>query len=328
METKRNVMLNFLKGFACISVVLIHVPFPGKVGEIVKCTSAYAVPLFFLIAGYFSFGKDEKVIKIRLIKMIKLFCFAVVMFFLFQGSLEIYLHALPEWLAENFNIKALVRMVFFCTIGFAGALWYLIAQIEAYVLWFFVVKYRKENLMVKLIPLLLILYYVIAVVVARKGLDWSVKANFITGCLPWFTLGYYIHQLPKQRVGEIKNIYLLAAFLIGLAMSISSAVFDMRIILYPIGHILYATSLFLVGVKYPENCPIKCIAWIGDKLSLWIYIFHIPTSFFAWQVIKILSRIDTIARIDLWLYPVMTIGLVIVVAYIFDKLFNRSLLRR
>ena len=37
--------------------VLIHISFPGKTGDLIKYASAYAVPIFFLIAGYFAFGK-------------------------------------------------------------------------------------------------------------------------------------------------------------------------------------------------------------------------------------------------------------------------------
>lgn len=55
VKSSRNIMLNLLKGFACIGVVLIHIKFPGKTGDLIKYASAYAVPIFFLIAGYFAF---------------------------------------------------------------------------------------------------------------------------------------------------------------------------------------------------------------------------------------------------------------------------------
>lgn len=68
-------MLNLLKGFACIGVVFIHVSFPGVIGGIIKHASAYAVPIFFLIAGYYSFSKNLNTIKRKLIKIVKIFIF-------------------------------------------------------------------------------------------------------------------------------------------------------------------------------------------------------------------------------------------------------------
>lgn len=65
---------------ACVGVVFIHITFPGKVGEIIKYASAYGVPIFFLIAGYFAFGKNEDVIKRRLLKICRIFVFGYLIF--------------------------------------------------------------------------------------------------------------------------------------------------------------------------------------------------------------------------------------------------------
>lgn len=56
---KLNTTLNIIKGFACIGVVFIHITFPGIVGDSVLYVSAYAVPAFFLIAGYYASGKKR-----------------------------------------------------------------------------------------------------------------------------------------------------------------------------------------------------------------------------------------------------------------------------
>lgn len=74
--SKRNNKLNLLKGFACIGVVFIHIQFPGKIGKLISMVSAYAVPVFFLIAGYYAFGKGTDTLKRRLLKIIKIFVFA------------------------------------------------------------------------------------------------------------------------------------------------------------------------------------------------------------------------------------------------------------
>lgn len=77
----RNELLNVLKGIACMGVVFIHIKFPGLVGEIVSKFFNFAVPVFFMTAGYYSFGCTENAVKRKLAKIIKIFIYAYVCFF-------------------------------------------------------------------------------------------------------------------------------------------------------------------------------------------------------------------------------------------------------
>ncbi len=56
---KRNYTLDFVKGIACICVVLMHCEFPGYLGTLVQCVSRFCVPFFFMISGYFCFKKNK-----------------------------------------------------------------------------------------------------------------------------------------------------------------------------------------------------------------------------------------------------------------------------
>ena len=63
-QAGRNARLNLLKGFACIGVVFIHVTFPGVFGQIIKDAAGFAVPVFFLTSGFYSYFDDnEKAIR-------------------------------------------------------------------------------------------------------------------------------------------------------------------------------------------------------------------------------------------------------------------------
>ena len=55
-QTSRNNCINVLKLIACFGVVFIHVTFPGTMGQVVKFASTFGVPLFMMIAGYYSYG--------------------------------------------------------------------------------------------------------------------------------------------------------------------------------------------------------------------------------------------------------------------------------
>lgn len=205
MEKKNNInfKLNFLKGMACMGVVFIHIPFPGKFGEIVLYASAYAVPIFFMIAGYYAWGKGPEVIKRRLIKIINIFLYAYTLFFVFNLTIAAKNHEVGVWFSTHFNWKTLVLLVCFCTIDFAIPLWYLIAMIELYIVWYFIVKNKKEQFVLKLLPVLFCLQILSTSYCETMHLEWFWKINFITRAMPWFLLGYYMNT---NRAEKFKNI--------------------------------------------------------------------------------------------------------------------------
>lgn len=49
----RNTSLDILKGVAALFVIWIHEQFPGVTGHLVNRIGAFAVPVFFMVSGYF-----------------------------------------------------------------------------------------------------------------------------------------------------------------------------------------------------------------------------------------------------------------------------------
>lgn len=58
MSKQYNYCLDFVKGLACIFVVLMHCEFPGLLGTAVQAISRFCVPLFFMVSGYFCFKPE------------------------------------------------------------------------------------------------------------------------------------------------------------------------------------------------------------------------------------------------------------------------------
>lgn len=60
MEKNRseNLLLNTMKGIACLLVILIHCPMPGMVGNVFAKVGLSSVPFFMMISGYFFSGQD------------------------------------------------------------------------------------------------------------------------------------------------------------------------------------------------------------------------------------------------------------------------------
>lgn len=322
-KSNRNVMLNLLKGFACIGVVLIHITFPGKVGDLIKYASAYAVPIFFLIAGYFAFGKNVDTIKRRLIKIIKIFIFAYLIFFLFNVLVQLKNHNLDVWLRDNYKITSLAKYVIFCTIGFAIPLWYLIAQIETYIFWIITLKFKKENIVIKLIPVIFVLQVLLTAFCETMEYEWFWKINFVTRSLSWFALGYYIHSLPKEKIDRISNKKIIGTAIVGLVIAVLPIIIDSKLKFSVVGYIPYATSIFLLAIKNGEKSLCKPLEYIGDKLSLWIYIFHVPTSSVVHMFVHKLLGIDTEIGLYPWIHPVITVCAVIVIAYVFNFMLEK-----
>lgn len=315
--SKRNNKLNLLKGFACIGVVFIHIQFPGKIGKLISMVSAYAVPVFFLIAGYYAFGKGTDTLKRRLLKIIKIFVFAYLLFFVYSLLSAANNHKVVQWFADNYTITVLARYIIFCTVSFAIPLWYLLAQIETYIFWYFIVKLKKENIIVKCIPLLFIFYSVLTIVCETKGLAWFYKINFVTRSLSWFALGYYIHSLPKEKI-EATNSKILYLFLIlGIVIVCLPTLLPLAINISCIGYIPYAVALFLLSLKNSEISICKTMEFLGDKLSLYVYIFHVPVGDLSKMISEKILKIHTQSEIYLWLHPIITLWIVIIISYIF-----------
>lgn len=52
----RNRTFDLFKWAAALFVLLLHVPFPGDVGGTVRMFARWAVPFFFMVSGYFTYG--------------------------------------------------------------------------------------------------------------------------------------------------------------------------------------------------------------------------------------------------------------------------------
>lgn len=65
-----NKSVNWLKGVACLLVVLNHFHGDGMWGNIVYTLSNIGVPIFFLISGYYLYNEDDNKVIEKLPKKI------------------------------------------------------------------------------------------------------------------------------------------------------------------------------------------------------------------------------------------------------------------
>ena len=312
----KNVKLNLLKGFACIGVVFIHVVFPGKTGQILVYASQYAVPIFFMIAGYYAFKKGYEVILRRLIKIVKIFIFAYLLTLLYYMIVPALHHTLDDWLILNFNWKTPIKYLCFCTIDFAIHLWYLIAMIEIYIFWLLFVRKGKEKGTVKIFPILFILHILLTSYCETMNLDWFWKVNFITRGLSWFLLGYYLHTPKSKSIRDFSSVKLWILVVIGCLISIIPVAFNLKFKFNVIGYIPFALGLFVLTLKEPGRSICKPIEFIGENLSLFIYIFH-PLVRDALNTVLAKVGLNIYNNVFLWVKPIIVLLITILLSYIF-----------
>lgn len=317
----RNYCLSILKGIACIGIVFIHVTFPGLTGEIVKYTFKWGVPLFLMIAGYYSYECDAAKIKQRFIKSIKYFLLGFIVFFIANFAEQLHLGTAGSWISETFNWQMPILMIIFCTVGWAIPLWYLIAMSETYLFWLIIVKKKDQNKVLKAALPLLIIGTIITLLVDSIGLPWFFKIFFAVSALPWFLIGYNIRNRQETILEKVSNCKLLVIAFIGLIITLSSIILKLPIDFNYVGTVITAPALFLFGIKNSEKQFSKPSVYFGDSVSPFVYIFHVPMGILISNLI--LSCGTEINGGIAILYPLITVVVTIAFSILFEKIVSK-----
>ena len=316
VNTNRNQFLDFLKGLGCIGVVFIHIRFPGVMGQVISKVSQFAVPVFFMITGYYALECPHTIIKRRLIKTLGIFFYGYFFFLIYSIAFALKNGVLVDWLKANYTWKALVKSVFFCTIDFAIPLWYLIAMLETYILWYFAVKSKRQKQLVDMMPMLFALQIVLTVVCETNDFAWFWKINFLTQALPWFLFGYYVHGHEKEEIWMKRHGKVLAVCAaVGCIAAIVPVVLDMPFDFSCIGILFYSASLFLIAVYYYDMPIYEPIAYIGNKLSRNVYIFHVLVAGGLSFGFHHILNIDVEGDFFKWTKPIMTVAATIILSW-------------
>ena len=75
MKKQRNYSLDLLKFISSFLIVCIHFKISGETGKLITIIGRFAVPVFFMVSGYYSYNDDEhhiknKILNIKYIKII------------------------------------------------------------------------------------------------------------------------------------------------------------------------------------------------------------------------------------------------------------------
>ena len=303
----KNDCLNVCKGIAAFAVVLIHCSFPSPVGGMMNGLARFGVPLFFMVSGYFSYGKGTDTVKRRMRKLFALFLGANGVYFVWrllalreQGSLTL------EAAAGFFNWKSLLGWVLWNESPFMGHLWFLGALLYCYCLYGIFVRKGLEERVYFLIPLCLGANLLLGegLSVFGKGISFLYVRNFWLTGLPFFLWGHWMFR--EERKGKLMgNPGLCAAGIVfGACLSMGELMLSGGGELY-LGSILMTAGIFSLALRRPDFGKWSFLAHVGEKTALHIYLWQM----IVFDIVEKLAYIGGIHEhmVYQWMMP-LTVG--------------------
>jgi len=279
-EQSRADNIDILKAISAFFIVCIHVPFPGRTGTYFTTLTRVAVPVFFMVTGYFysdtvARHKEKQQIK-------KILCLAVeanILFFVWNVILNILRkESIISYTQSIFTGKSILKFLVMNESPLAGHLWYLGAILYVLVIVLLVDKLNCRKLLYYLTPVLLIAdlaFGKYSLLIFHREFPYILVRNFLCVGIPYFCIGNLIRE---KRYSEKWNKKVLQVLIIVFAITS----FAERFILVSAGlnatrdHYLSTTLLAICLFVYTlkSNWHNKGLTVIGRKYSTWLYIIH------------------------------------------------------
>jgi len=337
---KRNDFMNFLKGLACFGVVLFHVKLPNyMVDGVIQAAFRFAIPLFFMVSGYFCDtsdknklekrlpGKCKHILGISLIGCVYYFAFhmLIAIFGDSNGSLGDII-----WRIELFfSPQKLVEWLVFNQDPFINIMWFTFALLYCYLLLWIINHFDWYRKVFWTIPVLLGIHMILGNGLILFGIEVSklYYRNFLLFGLPFLLLGVWLRRNQEWVLGKISTKTAIVFMVTGPLLSIAEwFVFGRRELFF--GSVLFVIGGFVYALHKPEAKHNSVITVIGEKYSLFVYIVHV-------SLISVLDRFaykllpgGTLTLVYEYAKTFLIFGISIVGAYVFYGLLNAWKMRK
>lgn len=287
--SRRNQRLDLFRCIAVYSVIFLHVPFPGRIGVAINCLARFAVPLFFLSAGYFSWGKPAEVLLRRAKHCLGLLVLAAVP----PAGIDLALalgrgETVGEFFRQILQPEGLLRLLQVQVLPFtyAAPLWFLAALAMTYGIWWgLTAAFRGRDLPCSLLAcaalLVLALHLSLGEGRMLRGMD---PVNFLwlrnvwMDGLPFFALGVWMGSRKTWMKQALRPelLYVLMALGCGLALVERSATgyLDLHF-----GSVVAAAAAMAAAVVRPElkhSGSLMRLLVRGGDATFPVYVLHVP----------------------------------------------------
>ena len=320
---------------ACF-VVFIHVPFPDYLGQAVDCIARFAVPFFFAVSGYYSYGIGPGKIKKRVVRLLKLHLVTAILC-LVTGSTILYfsggtgvsvlaylgdaalpsLYQLTQWMVLQIN-------------PYGGQLWYLSSLLLCYLLlWGYAAFWegeRQDNRPMYYASICLLAGCLTISNLLRVDdvvLPYRTYTNgWLTG-IPMFALGIFLHEQEERLVAKFaltsRRLCLIMAggFLLSLIQGFGG--FETNL---PMGIFLVVPALLLFLVRNPglpvRSRPVQKFISRFGVVSTVVYILHYPimelyNAFLQGRVYGLVTTKEDTLR------PVIVLAMTLLVSFLWER---------
>jgi surface polysaccharide O-acyltransferase-like enzyme len=211
----RNKSLDLLKFISIVFVAVIHFPFPGRFGFYMDAASRFAVPVFFMLTGYFVVQGGGGVIKSQIFKLLKYYFSFELLYALYYFLWAVYSNDLQNY--QELFIHNLKHILMDPSFGFQ--LWYLINIIWALLIAMIFQRFKKLNLLFAIsffLHLAGIFLSRFSPSVFNYTPEIYMLRNFLVYGLFYLLLGWRIKNLDISRIKL--NKYWLLAFAVVLCL--------------------------------------------------------------------------------------------------------------
>lgn len=341
-RSARNQSMECCKLVASFFVVFIHARFPGDLGGLMDCLGHFAVPLFFMISGYFNYRASGEDVTRRTIHIVKLLLLGTGAHLLYGcvatelngGSTIMYLRSMIPGPGELIELLVLHKH------PIAGHLWYLNALIVCYLVFLLYTRFWDRDTIdyrpfYGLCLCLFTVCFVCEVILPVAGgeVPYLVCRNGWLIGLPMFAAGLFLHEYQDRifRVFRFTAKTFLLLILGGLLLSVLQWKAS-RIGLLPFGMLLTIPGLMLFLVSHPrvpvrsekaQRAVLKC-----GPLSTWIYLFHLIFTLFYEEFCK-QPLAAVLGGKEPYLFPLIVLAMSVLTAIVWDSLLGlgKKLLR-
>lgn len=261
----RNYSIDTLKLICAIFVIFIHTPQPEVWSKYITPLMRCAVPIFFMISGYFSYGKKNlaDTIHKRIIEQIKIFSWGFILYFI--------IHLIMGWKVQC-NVP--YTLLFNFIPNNYAHLWYILAYIYVLIVMLFVDKYNLYKILFCCVPILLIVALSIGAyseILIGRSFALIYTRNWLLTGLPFFALGMMIKLIERPLMSYIPILISIVVFYI-------MGLFEITYLQlgngdYYISTIFLSISIFLLFINVKQSND-NLFSRVGRKDSLYIYILH------------------------------------------------------
>ena len=275
----RTDSIDFLKAICAFLIICIHAPFPGEVGSYFTALARIAVPIFFMISGFF-YNKEKLVGQIKKITIL----------FISSNLLYVFWSVVYGFVSGNHisvTIKSMLKFVLLNDSPFGGHLWYLGAILYVLLIVLVVEKINLMKLLYAVTPILLLGDLVLgkyAILIWGREFSYILVRNFIFVGIPYFTIGMMMKEKKLRLSGWTIPIFILTTFCERfLLVSLNAnAARD-----HYLSTTFLAIAVMSAALGYKGHV-LKFGVRIGRDYSTWIYIVHpIFIACFGWFFSKI-----------------------------------------